>query len=910
MRPQSRIGVGLALTLCLSAWVAYGVGEQRLLPEPTEHILEDGAEASHKTARKRWMADMHRTAPGVDWKAIERQNGIKEMARRRELLSSQSLMSRASASWSEVGSKNLAGRTRSAFIGPDGEKLYAGSSLGGLWRGELDGSDWEPLSDNLYGGVQDIVVLSAANPASPDVLLIRDGNDLWRSTDDGVTWGGVGGLPSSFSIRDLVPLGDSAQTVLVYGTVSGQSRIYDSQNLGQSFQSRWAMSPAWDGGVWVPRVGLGAGSHVYLLHQRSIYRSVNGGAGFVQVGTVASSGSEGRLTASEAGSPTLYVSLRQSGNWNLYRSTDAGANFTLRSSALSDNWDNALTASIVDADIVVYGGVECWRSNDGGSSFTKVNSWGSYYSNPQSRLHADLFGIDCFPDPEDPLNGERWIISCDGGTYESRTSMSTVNNLSMSGLGISQYYSTLTSAAEPTRLLAGSQDQGYQRGHVVSTTTPGPSTNMTQIISGDYGHLCSGDGTHSWVFSTYPGFVLVQQGESGSSVYQVSFPSSSQHLWLPPVVADPTDNQAFYFLGNRLWRYTRTSGQSWSHTQHSAQAFDSGGSSYLTAMAIAPSQSSRMYACDEDGRAWASTDSGVSWSQSGSSLPGEHYFYGNALCVRPSDPNEVFLGGSGYSTAAVRRSTDGGASWQSESAGLPSTLVYGLAYAGDGSGDVYAATEAGAYCWSRATETWENIMGTEAPITLYWSVEAVPGLPLMRFGTYGRGIWDYATEDPQPLDPGFAYCFGDTSIACPCGNANDGSLEGGAAGCANSVSSGGAALTASGSNSIAAADLVLNTTGLDPGKPGLYFQGDNLVSMGLGAMFGDGLRCAGGEVVRMQVVTADFFGDSSTSVDVAQAGGVSAGEVKRYQLWYRNPGVSSCLTGFNLTNGYEITWTP
>ena len=180
----------------------------------------------------------------------------------------------------------------------------------------------------------------------------------------------------------------------------------------------------------------------------------------------------------------------------------------------------------------------------------------------------------------------------------------------------------------------------------------------------------------------------------------------------------------------------------------------------------------------------------------------------------------------------------------------------------------------------------------------------------MRFGTYWRGIWDYATEDPQPLDPGFAYCFGDTSIACPCGNANDGSLEGGAAGCANSVSSGGAALTASGSNSIAAADLVLNTTGLDPGKPGLYFQGDNLVSMGLGAMFGDGLRCAGGEVVRMQVVTADFFGDSSTSVDVGHAGGVSTGEVKRYQLWYRNPGVSSCLTGFNLTNGYEITWTP
>jgi hypothetical protein len=241
---------------------------------------------------------------------------------------------------------------------------------------------------------------------------------------------------------------------------------------------------------------------------------------------------------------------------------------------------------------------------------------------------------------------------------------------------------------------------------------------------------------------------------------------------------------------------------------------------------------------------------------------------------------------------------------------LPSTLVYGLAYAGDGSGDVYAATEAGAYCWSRATATWENIMGTEAPITLYWSVEAVPGLPLMRFGTYGRGIWDYATEDPQPVGPGIAYCFGDTASACPCGNANDGSFENGQSGCANSVSLGGAALTASGSDSVAAGDLVLNTIGLDPGQPGLYFQGDNRVAMGLGVHFGDGLRCAGSNVVRMQVVTADLFGDSSTSLDVAVSGGVSAGDVKRYQLWYRNPGVSSCLTGFNLTNGYEVAWTP
>ena len=35
--------------------------------------------------------------------------------------------------------------------------------------------------------------------------------------------------------------------------------------------------------------------------------------------------------------------------------------------------------------------------------------------------------------------------------------------------------------------------------------------------------------------------------------------------------------------------------------------------------------------------------------------------------------------------------------------------------------------------------------------------------------------------------------------------------------------------------------------------------------------------------------------------------GLAAGDVKRFQYWYRNPGGSPCGSQFNLTNGYEIT---
>jgi hypothetical protein len=148
---------------------------------------------------------------------------------------------------------------------------------------------------------------------------------------------------------------------------------------------------------------------------------------------------------------------------------------------------------------------------------------------------------------------------------------------------------------------------------------------------------------------------------------------------------------------------------------------------------------------------------------------------------------------------------------------------------------------------------------------------------------------------------GLPYCFG---VGCPCGN--DDSI----AGCLNDTGSG-AALSAAGSASVAAGDLVLTATQLTPG-PGLFFQGDNAVNSGVGNLFGDGLRCAGGSVVRLEVLFANSGNGFTTqsTISIASAGGVSAGETKRYQYWYRDSGGSPCGVGFNLTNGFELVWQP
>jgi hypothetical protein len=162
------------------------------------------------------------------------------------------------------------------------------------------------------------------------------------------------------------------------------------------------------------------------------------------------------------------------------------------------------------------------------------------------------------------------------------------------------------------------------------------------------------------------------------------------------------------------------------------------------------------------------------------------------------------------------------------------------------------------------------------------------------------------TENGTPCVAGTAFCFGDgtAAVACPCGNA-------GAAGngCASSINAFGANLAGSGSASLSSDTLVLAGSGM-PNSNALYFQGTTQIA----AAFGDGLRCAGGTVVRIgtklnSAGASSYPGAGDLSVSVR--GNVTvAGSVRNYQAWYRNAAAFCTPSTFNLTNGYSVTWTP
>ena len=157
------------------------------------------------------------------------------------------------------------------------------------------------------------------------------------------------------------------------------------------------------------------------------------------------------------------------------------------------------------------------------------------------------------------------------------------------------------------------------------------------------------------------------------------------------------------------------------------------------------------------------------------------------------------------------------------------------------------------------------------------------------------------TYDPFPA----RICRSTESAGCPCNNVGSAGN-----GCANSAGSTGGALDATGVASISADTLVLNGANMTSSSA-LYFQG---TSFGyVPAVYGDGLRCVTGSVVRLGAkVNANGSSQFPGSGDIAIAlrGNVVTPGLRYYQVVYRDGGNFCSASQFNATNGLAIRWLP
>lgn len=153
------------------------------------------------------------------------------------------------------------------------------------------------------------------------------------------------------------------------------------------------------------------------------------------------------------------------------------------------------------------------------------------------------------------------------------------------------------------------------------------------------------------------------------------------------------------------------------------------------------------------------------------------------------------------------------------------------------------------------------------------------------------------------------FCFGDGidtshTTQCPCGN-----FGGPGRGCANSANPLGGDLTVSGTAN--PDTIVLAGSGMPATVACIYLQGDLLDD----ATFGDGVRCAGGVLIRLRAKVnsagASQFPDGSDTVTVSQRGQVipGSGVTRIYQTYYRNAAAAFCPPEtFNVTDAASLVW--
>ncbi|MCY2961742.1 MAG: hypothetical protein NTY35_16400 [Planctomycetota bacterium] len=178
----------------------------------------------------------------------------------------------------------------------------------------------------------------------------------------------------------------------------------------------------------------------------------------------------------------------------------------------------------------------------------------------------------------------------------------------------------------------------------------------------------------------------------------------------------------------------------------------------------------------------------------------------------------------------------------------------------------------------------------------------------------GSSVDSNGDSQPDECQPaGFTFCAGDGSGAvCPC---DPGQAGNPGEGCRHSHGLG-AKLSGIGTARIAQDSLRLTASQLPPSATALLFQGTTMQNGGLGFSFGDGLLCVNGTIVRLSIRQAtggvlSWGAGNPGDAPLHLAGSIPAsGGTRFYQVWYRDPSPYCTPSGFNLTGGRSITWTP
>jgi PKD repeat protein len=631
------------------------------------------------------------------------------------------------------------GRVNCVAFDPDNNNImYSGAASGGVWKTTDGGSNWLPIGDfNAALGASDII---AINEGSNNILYLatgdRDHSDTYsvgvlKSNDGGTTWNTTGlswTQSQGYIINRLIV--DPSNNSILYAATNGG--VFKTTNNGDSWTQ--INSNTFKDLEFNP----GNSSIIYgSTTYGEVYRSINSGSNWNLV-LNESSGRRTQLAVSADNSSMVYAVMANSGNGlhGVFKSTDEGASFTQvhgsspnllgwacdGSGSQGQGWyDLCIIADPNNANLLFVGGVNTWKSTDGGSNWNINNHWSSTCGGEATTVHADkhYFAYQ---------NGSSVLFEGnDGGIYKTTNNGDSWTDITNT-MVISQMYRLGVAQTVSNDVITGLQDNG----------TKNFQTNVWDDVMGGDGMECAinPSNANTQYGSLYYGQIRRTTDHWGSSTTILSG-NSSNAGWVTPYVIDPNNNQTIY-VGYRDVMKSTNQGTSWT-------TISSWNGDKLVSLTVAPGNSDFIFAATSS-TIYSTSNAGSSWTNITANLPVSSASI-SYISVSNTDPNNIWVSLSGFNSHGVYQSTNGGANWTNISTGLPQLPVNCVIQnkLNTSETELYAGTDVGIYVkigsanWTTFFNGLPNVPVTE--LEIYYE-ETTPANSMIRAATFGRGLWE------------------------------------------------------------------------------------------------------------------------------------------------------------------------
>ena len=639
--------------------------------------------------------------------------------------------------WEALGPGNIGGRIRSlAFDPDDANRIYAGAVTGGVWLTEDAGAFWAPTDDFMANLSVTTVIF---DPSDSNVIYAGTGEGtfnadyvrglgIFKSSDKGETWGPLATTQNDFDfywVNRLTALNDGSR--LLAATHTG---IWRSDDDGENWDPVYTgrsndvnVNPSDDlklvAGLW--------GSALY---------SLDGGVTWLEA-----SGFEdvsGRTEVAYAATdPNIVFASIDNSSGEIYKSTDGGQTYSLVNTGSSylggQGWyDNALWVDPTDADHVIVGGIDLWRSNDGGVTLSKMSTW---WQAPNS-AHADHHFVIEHPDYDGTTN-KRVYFANDGGVYtaedvdlaQDSAGFQELNN----SLAITQFYGL--GVAPNGTIVGGTQDNG-------TLIYKGDSEGWTTTFGGDGGYSAADPTDSNYLYGEYVRLQIHRSTNGGNfSSYIYDGAMTSGANFIAPFILDPNNENRLLAGSTQLW--VSNDAKADTPTWSSVKA-ESSSSSAISAIAVANGNSDIVFIGHNNGELYKSTNATNAvpdWEQVGDGQLPTRYLM--RIAVDPLDSQIIYASFGGYESSNLWKSVDGGETW-SDSSGvegnaIPPAPIRTIAINPSVTNQVYVGTEVGIFTSDDSGETWNITNDGPANVSvdeLIWV-----GDETLYAATHGRGIF-------------------------------------------------------------------------------------------------------------------------------------------------------------------------